>query len=133
MSSSSNSVLKCTDCDRTNSPHTCENVYVWKESNTFEESLTTHPGSRQPMDFSDAPARVRLNMRRCHSERPKQRRVLEDPVGDEVMIGENLANEAVERQWSEVSATEFERLTAQRIFGETERASITRRFDEHAG
>ena len=84
------------------------------------------------MDFSDAPARVRLNMRRCHSERPKQRRVWEDPVG-EVMIGENLANEAVERQWSEVSATEFERLAAQRIFGETERASITRRFDEHAG
>ena len=44
------------------------------------------------MNLSDAAARVRLNMKRCHlqshGERPKQRRVLEDPDGDEVMIGE---------------------------------------------
>ena len=53
------------------------------------ESPATLPN--HPMDLSDAPARVRLNMKRSplesHDGRPKQRRVLEDPDGDEVMIG----------------------------------------------
>ena len=44
------------------------------------------------MDLSDVPARVRLNMKRSllesHSEQLKQRRVLEDPDGDEVTVGE---------------------------------------------
>ena len=40
-----------------------------------------------------------------HSERPEQRRMLEDADGDEVMVGEIQASEEVERPWSVVSAT----------------------------
>ena len=40
-------------------------------------------------------------------DRAKQRRVLEDPDEDEVMIGEVQVNEEVEHPKSEVSATEF--------------------------
>ena len=72
------------------------------------ESPATCPSSSLPMDLSDAPSRVRLNVNRSplesHSERPKQRRVLEDPDGDEVMTGELQVNEEVEHPWSEVSA-----------------------------
>ena len=41
-------------------------------------------------------------------ERPKQRRVLEDPDGDGVMIGEIQVNEEVQRLWSEISPTDFD-------------------------
>ena len=39
---------------------------------------------------------------------PKQRRVLEDPGGDEVMIGDIQVNKEVEHPRSEVSAKEFD-------------------------
>ena len=39
------------------------------------------------------------------SEQPEQRRVLEDPDGDEVTIVDIQVNEEVEHPWSEVSAT----------------------------
>ena len=52
------------------------------------------------MDLSDAPSRVRLSMKRSplesHSEGPKQRLVLEDLGGDEIMIGETQVNEEVD-------------------------------------
>ena len=58
------------------------------------------------------PARVRLNMKRSPLEsqvdRPKQRRVMEDPDEDEVMIGEVQVNEEVEHPTPEVSVTEFD-------------------------
>ena len=38
----------------------------------------------------------------------KQRRALEDPDEDEVILGEVQVNEEVERPTSEVSATEFD-------------------------
>ena len=50
---------------------------------------STLPISNQPKDLSDAPARVRWER---HSERPHQRRVLEDPDGDEIMFGEIQVN-----------------------------------------
>ena len=56
------------------------------------------------------PARVRLNMKRSplesQGDRPKQRRVMEDPDEDEVMIGELQVNEDVEHPTSEVSVPE---------------------------
>ena len=64
------------------------------------------------MDLSDVPARVRLNMKRSplvsQGDRSKQRRVMEDPDEDEVMIGEVQVNEEVEHPTSEVSVTEFD-------------------------
>ena len=78
-----------------------------KQHTDSHESPATLPKSSRPMDRSDAPARVRFNMNRSslgsHSERPKQRRVLEDPDGDEVMTGEIELNEEVEHPWSERS------------------------------
>ena len=75
-----------------------------------ESSVTTHVPS-QPMDLSDVSARVRLNMKRSllesQGDRSKQRRVMEDPDEDEVMIGEVQVNEEVEHPTSEVSVTEF--------------------------
>ena len=63
---------------------------------SHESPATLLPSSSQPTDLSDAPARVRLNMKRSplesHSERPKQRCVLEYPDGVEVMIGETQVN-----------------------------------------
>ena len=63
------------------------------------------------MDLSGAPAHVRLNMKRSplesHIERQRQRRVIKNLDGDEVMIGEIQVNEVVEHPWSEVSTTEF--------------------------
>ena len=76
-----------------------------------ESSVTAHVPS-QPMDLSDMSARVRLNMKRSplesQSDRSKQRRGMEDPDEDEVMIGEVQVNEEVEHPVSEVSVTEFE-------------------------
>ena len=64
------------------------------------------------MDVSDVPARVRLNLKRSPLEsqcdRSKQRRVMEDPDEDEVMIGEVQVNEEVEHSTSEVSVAEFD-------------------------
>ena len=58
------------------------------------------------------PARVRLNMKRSplvsQGDGSKQRRVMEDPDEDEVMIGEAQVNEEVEHPTSEVSVTEFD-------------------------
>ena len=58
------------------------------------------------------PARVRLNMKRSplqsQGDRSKQRRVVEDPDEDEVMIGEVQVNEEVEHPMSEVSVAEFD-------------------------
>ena len=57
-----------------------------------ESSVSTHVDTCQPMDLSGMPSRVRLNMKRSPLEsqvdQPKQRRVMEDPDEDEVMIGE---------------------------------------------
>ena len=76
-----------------------------------ESSVTTHVPS-QPMELSDVPARVRLNLKRSPLEsqcdRSKQRRVMEDPDEDEVMIGEVQVNKEVEHPASEVSVTEFD-------------------------
>ena len=76
-----------------------------------ESSVTTHVPT-QPMDLSDMSARVRVNMKRSplesQGDRSKQRRVMEDPDEDEVMIGEMQVNEGVERPTSEVSGTEFD-------------------------
>ena len=60
------------------------------------------------MDLSDVPTRVRMNMKRSQDHRAKQRRVLEDPDEDEVMIGEIQVNEEVEHPRSELSPTEFD-------------------------
>ena len=64
------------------------------------------------MDLSGMPARVRFNMKRSPSEsqgdRSKQRRVMEDPDEDEVMLGEVQVNEEVEHPMSEVSVAEFD-------------------------
>ena len=77
---------------------------------SHESPATRLPSSSQPADLWDAPARVRLNMKRSplesHSERPKQRCVLEYPDGAEVMIGETQVNKDDEHTWSEVSATD---------------------------
>ena len=58
------------------------------------------------------PARVRLNMKRSplesQGDRPKQRRVMEDPDEDEVMSGEVQVNEEVAHPASEVSVAEFD-------------------------
>ena len=67
-----------------------------------------------------------------HSERPKQRRVLEDPDGDDVMIGEIQVNEEVEHPWSEVSATEFDDWQQRKYVGKLKELSITQPFHEHA-
>ena len=76
-----------------------------------KNSLTTHVPS-QPMDLSDMSARVRLNMKRSpfesQGDRSKQRRVMEDPDEDDVMIGEVQVNEEVEHPMSEVSVAEFD-------------------------
>ena len=76
-----------------------------------ESSVTTHVPS-QPMDLSDMSARLRVNMKRSplesQGDRSKQRRVMEDPDEDEVMIGEVQLNEGVEHPTSEVSGTEFD-------------------------
>ena len=65
-----------------------------------ESSVTTHVDTSQPMDLSGMPERVRLNMKRSpferQGDRSKQRRVMEDPDEDEVMIGEVQVNEEVE-------------------------------------
>ena len=57
-------------------------------------------------------ARVRLNMKRSpfesQGDRSKQRRVMEDPDEDDVMIGEVQVNEEVEHPMSEVSVAEFD-------------------------
>ena len=57
-------------------------------------------------------ARVRLNMKRSplesQGDRSKQRRKMEDPDDDEVMIGEVQVKEEVEHPTSEVSVTEFD-------------------------
>ena len=70
-----------------------------------ESSVTNHVPS-QPMDLSDISARVRLNMKRSplesQGDRSKQRRVMEDPNKDEVMIGEVQVDEEVEHPTSEV-------------------------------
>ena len=80
-----------------------------------ESSVTTHV-PRQPMDLSDLSARVRFNMKQrpleSQGDRSKQRRVMEDPDEDEVMIGEVQVNEEVEHPTS------------------PERTSITKRFHE---
>ena len=64
------------------------------------ESPATTRVPSQPMDLSEMSARVRLNMKRSplesQGDRSKQRRVLEDPDEDEVMIGEVQVNEEVE-------------------------------------
>ena len=64
------------------------------------------------MDLSGMSARVRLNMKRSllesQGDRSKQRRVMEDPDEDEVMIGEVQVNEEVEHPMSEVSVAEFD-------------------------
>ena len=64
------------------------------------------------MHLSDMSARVRLDMKRSplesQGDRSKQRRVVEDPDEDEVMIGEVQVNEEVEHPTSEVSVTEFD-------------------------
>ena len=77
-----------------------------------ESSVTTHVDTSQPMDLSGMPARVRLNMKRSpfesQGDRSKQRRVMEDPDEDEVMIGEVQVNEEVEHPMSEVSVAEFD-------------------------
>ena len=76
-----------------------------------ESSVTTHVPS-QPMDFSDTSARVRMNMKRSplesQGDRSKQRRVMEDPDEDGVIIGEVQVNEEVEHPVSEVSVAEFD-------------------------
>ena len=76
-----------------------------------ESSVTSHVPS-QPMDLSDISARVRLNMKRSplesQGDRSKQRRVMDDPDEDEVMIGEVQVNEEVEHPTSEVLVTEFD-------------------------
>ena len=76
-----------------------------------QSSVTTHVPS-QPMDLSDMSARVRMNMKRSplesQGDRSKQRRVMEDPDEDEVMIGELQVNEEVEHPTSEISVTEFD-------------------------
>ena len=65
----------------------------WDEVQNRECSVITHVAS-QPMDLSDTSARVRLNMKRSllqsQNDRSKQRRVLEDPAEEEVMIGKVL-------------------------------------------
>ena len=76
-----------------------------------ESSVSTHVDTSQPMYLSGMLARVRLNMKRSplesQGDRPKQRRVMEDPDEDEVMIGEVHVNEEVEHPTSEVSVTEL--------------------------
>ena len=76
-----------------------------------ESLVTTHVPS-QPMDLSDMSARVRLNMKRSplesQGDRSKQRRVMEDPDDDEVMVGDVQVNEEVEHPTPEVSVTEFD-------------------------
>ena len=83
-----------------------------KQLSESHKGPATFPSSSLPMDLSDAPACVRLNMKRSplerHSERPKQRRVLANPDGDDGMIVEIQVNEDVDHPWSEVSATEFD-------------------------
>ena len=75
-----------------------------------ESSVTTHVPSL-PMDLSDTSARLRLNMKRnpleCQGDRSKQRRAMEDPDEDEVMIGQVPVNEEVEHPTSEGWVTEF--------------------------
>ena len=75
-----------------------------------ESSESTRVPS-QPMDLSDMPPRVRVNMKRSlfesQDDRKKQRRVLENPDEDEVVTGEVQVNEDVDHPRSEVSATEF--------------------------
>ena len=48
-------------------------------------------------------------------DRPKQRRVMEDPDGGEVMIGKLQVNEQVEHPTSEVSVTEFDVWQQERV------------------
>ena len=83
------------------------------QAQSRESSVTTHVPS-QPMDLSDMSARVRLNMKRSplesQGDRSKQRRVMEDPDEDDVMIGEAQVNEEVEHPMSEVSVAEFDDL-----------------------
>ena len=67
-----------------------------------------------------------------HSERPKQRRVLEDPDGHEVMIGEIQVNEEVEHPWSEVSATEFDDWQQGEYSGKLKDLPPQNDFHEHA-
>ena len=94
-----------------------------------ESSVTTHVPS-QPMDLSDMSARARLNMKRSpfesQGDRSKQRRVMQDPDEDEVMIGEMQVNEEVEHPMSEVSVAEFDDWQQK----EYEGTSITKRFHE---
>ena len=56
--------------------------------------------------------RVRLNIKQSllesQGDRSKQRRVMEDPDEDEVMVGEVQVNEEVEHPTSEVCVTEFD-------------------------
>ena len=84
------------------------------------------------MDLSDMSARVRLNMKRSplesQGDRSKQRRKMEDPDDDEVMIGEVQVNEEVEHPTSEVSVTEFDDSQQKEYEGNPERTSITKRF-----
>ena len=64
------------------------------------------------MDLSEVSARVRLNIKRSplesQEDRSKQRRALEDPDEDEVIIAEVQVNLEVEHPRSEVSATQFD-------------------------
>ena len=99
-----------------------------------ESSVTTHFPS-QPMDLSDMSARVRLNMERSRIEsqgdRSKQRRVMEDPDEDEVMIGEVQVNEEAEHPTSEVSVTEFDDWQKKKEYeGILRELQITERFHE---
>ena len=69
-----------------------------------ESSESAHVPSR-PMNLSDMPARVRVNMKRSplesQDDRVKQRRALEYPDEDEVMIVETQTNGEVEHPKSE--------------------------------
>ena len=88
----------------------------------------------QPMDLSGMQARGQLNMKRgpleSQGDRSKQRRVLEDPDEDEVMIGDVQENEEVEHLRSEVSATEFVCWQQKEYEGILRELSITERFHE---
>ena len=96
-----------------------------------ESSVSTHVDTSQPRDLSGMPGRVRLNMKRSplesRSDRPKQRRVMEDPDEDEVMIGEVQVNEEVEHPTSEVSATEIGDWQQKEYEGNSLGAETTRR------
>ena len=82
-----------------------------KQSVGYEHRAKQSSSSSQPKDLTDAPARVRLNMRRSTletlDERSKQRRVTESLGGDEVMIREVQANEESGSGWPEVSPQYF--------------------------